>query len=94
MPLNYDPATIQWTDPAEPVELRLADRTGAVRYVLTAWRTAHGTVAISLTNTGQQPNALSNLQTTRHFPGKAIPGWQRECIQAAQSGIYTIDDIR
>lgn len=83
------------TDPAEAVEVRLVDRTGAVTYVLTGYRTDRGTVGHSLVKPGSSvPHALSNLQTRGVFPGKAVAGWQHEFVAAASVGLYRVGLVR
>ena len=79
----------------EPVEIRL-HRRNRRPYVLVASRhPERGTVGYSLSvdNSGV-PESLSSLQCDETFPGKAIPGWQREVCSAVASGLYTIEEVR
>lgn len=87
-------AYTELTPVSEPVEIRLNSRSTGMIKVLTAWRTAKGTVDYSLTRGGTHPEALSNLQSRAVFPGKAVKGWQMEVIAFAAASIGEIAEIR
>lgn len=89
---HYDTAT----PVGEAVEVRLAATRGPA-YVLTAWRTDHGTVAWMLTDgRGGTPHALSTLQPAKGvtMPGKAVAGWQAEVVAFCAAALYPIVEVR
>jgi len=83
----------------EPIEIRLAQRLvgGGVgrTYQLTGSVTLSGLISYSLYGPARGlPESLSNLQSKVPFPGKAVPGWQAEAIDAAAAGLYDITEVR
>lgn len=81
--------------PDVPIEIRIDQRSSNGLYHLTAWRTPQGTVGHSLTMNGQgTPHSLSNLQSKRPFPGKAVPGWQAEVLAFAEGALGTVVEVR
>ncbi len=76
----------------EPVEFRL-DR--GTELILTFRVGSDGCVYNILDNgRGGPSQALSNLQLKDPVPRKAVPGWQREAYEAAQSGLWTVTEVR
>lgn len=78
----------------EPVEIRLADRNGTVRYVITGAVHANGLLSLVMTSPDGTVNALSNLQSKAMFPRKAVPGWQAELVDYATAGLYQVNEVR
>ncbi len=65
------------------------------RYVYTLWVDGHGIIQHSLDNGRGGPSlSVSNLQLKQIVPKKAVPGWQGEAVNAADSGLYNVEEIR
>jgi hypothetical protein len=76
----------------EAVEFRL-DR--GTELVLTFRVGSDGCIYDILDNgRGGPKQSLSNLQLENPVPRKAVPGWQREAYEAAQSGLWTVTEVR
>jgi len=83
---------------SEAVEIRLFNERLMVPgecWVLIAEVSVAGTIRACLTRNGAGTlNGLSTIQSKLTFPNKAVPGWQKEMVEAAGSGIYRIIEVR
>ena len=77
-----------------PVEIRTRDVFDN-KHVLTAALTGNGLISYSFAAaSGGVSLSLSNMQSKRAYPRKAVPGWQAEVVAFVKASLEKIEEIR